>query len=104
MISLLPLLIPSISAFYLPGVAPKDYPQGQSVPLHVNALDAEKSLLPYDFYHEQFHFCKPEKGPKPVRESLGSALFGDRIFTSKFEVGDDAWESLEPSPNTPYNM
>ncbi|KAI8868920.1 hypothetical protein GQ42DRAFT_34731 [Ramicandelaber brevisporus] len=83
-----------VSSFYLPGVGPRDYHHGDSVDLHVNTLrpilaaDSTKlkSVLPLDYYSEQFHFCKPAGGPKAVSESLGSILFGDRIFTSPFEL------------------
>jgi hypothetical protein len=39
-----------------------------------------------DYYAPEFHFCQPEGGPQKVSESLGSILFGDRIFTSAFDV------------------
>ncbi|KAJ9239443.1 hypothetical protein DTO271D3_5822 [Paecilomyces variotii] len=82
------------SAFYLPGVAPTSYDEGQSVPLYVNHLtpglarqdDQIHSVFSYDYYHPAFRFCRPEDGPKDVRESLGSILFGDRIRTSPFEL------------------
>jgi len=38
-----------------------------------------------DYYHPEFHFCQPEGGPKKQGESLGSILFGDRIFNSPFD-------------------
>ncbi|KAI9316908.1 hypothetical protein BX666DRAFT_2136548 [Dichotomocladium elegans] len=79
------------SAFYLPGVAPHDYADGDNVPLHVNSLTPLsnvqlKSLLAYDYYDPRFHFCQPENGPQKQSESLGSILFGDRIFTSPFQL------------------
>jgi transmembrane 9 superfamily protein 2/4 len=91
--SLLLLLLPA-SAFYLPGVVPTSYKTGDLVPLHVNHLtpaDSEQSpnvqsVLAYDYYHHEFNFCAPKDGPKPISESLGSILFGDRIFTSPFEL------------------
>ncbi|DAA74760.1 TPA_exp: Uncharacterized protein A8136_3076 [Trichophyton benhamiae CBS 112371] len=91
---LLSLFSPILSsAFYLPGVAPTSYDVGQKVPLHVNHLtptvaqDAQvHSVFSYDYYHPSFHFCKPKDGPKDVRESLGSIIFGDRILTSPFEL------------------
>ncbi|KAI7889332.1 uncharacterized protein EV154DRAFT_538893 [Mucor mucedo] len=46
----------------------------------------QKSVLSYDYYDERFHFCTPDGGPKKQAESLGSVLFGDRIFTSKFQL------------------
>jgi transmembrane 9 superfamily protein 2/4 len=77
-------------ALYLPGVAPNDYDVGSTVPLYVNSLtpmsSQQKSVLSFDYYDERFHFCQPEGGPKKQTESLGSVLFGDRIFTSKFKV------------------
>ncbi|KAI9373452.1 hypothetical protein BJX61DRAFT_380266 [Aspergillus egyptiacus] len=89
------LTAPSLSAaFYLPGVAPTSYDDGQSVPLYVNHLtpgiaqqdDQLHSVFSYDYYHPAFRFCAPDGGPKDVRESLGSILFGDRIQTSPFEL------------------
>ncbi|KIW05443.1 uncharacterized protein PV09_03332 [Verruconis gallopava] len=87
-------LLPSASSFYLPGVAPTSYKIGDSVPLHVNRLtpaDSEQSpnvqsVFAYDYYHPEFHFCRPDGGPQAVSESLGSIIFGDRIFTSPFEL------------------
>ncbi|BDD63685.1 transmembrane 9 super member 2 [Monascus purpureus] len=94
-ISTLFLTIPSLSsAFYLPGVAPTSYDEGQTVPLYVNHLtpglarqdDQLHSVFSYDYYYPPLHFCRPKDGIKDVRESLGSILFGDRIHTSPFEL------------------
>ncbi|KAJ3346827.1 hypothetical protein HDU91_006937 [Kappamyces sp. JEL0680] len=79
-------VVEAIQGFYLPGVAPKDYKAGDSVPLLVNSLVATDSLLPFDYYHPGFGFCKPDGGPVSQRESLGSILFGDRLFTSPFKL------------------
>ena len=84
----------AVSAFYLPGVAPTSYEKGAKVPLHVNALtpglsqldEQLHSIIALPYYHEGFHFCRPEGGPVDVRESLGSIIFGDRIQTSPFEL------------------
>jgi transmembrane 9 superfamily protein 2/4 len=92
---LLLLLTPTpTSSFYLPGVAPTSYRQGDKVPLNVNHLtpaDTDvspnvKSVFAYDYYRKEFHFCEPNGGAKSESESLGSILFGDRIFTSPFEL------------------
>ncbi|CAH0050275.1 unnamed protein product [Clonostachys solani] len=82
------------SAFYLPGVAPTSYKVNDKVPLFVNSITPVASpsdqrlhsIVPYDYYHDEFRFCKPEGGPKYVSESLGSILFGDRIMTSPFDL------------------
>jgi transmembrane 9 superfamily protein 2/4 len=92
--SLLALIASPASAFYFPGTAPASYKEGDAVPLYVNHLtpaDSQydpklRSVFSFDYYHEPFRFCKPEGGPKEIRESLGSILFGDRIQTSPFEL------------------
>ncbi|KAF9434223.1 hypothetical protein BGZ76_008362 [Entomortierella beljakovae] len=76
--------------FYLPGVAPHEYANGDNVPLMVNALtpgsDTElKSVIPFDYYDPDFNFCVPEE-EKAQAESLGSILFGDRIWNSPFKI------------------
>ncbi|KAF9528449.1 Nonaspanin [Crepidotus variabilis] len=89
------LLLPCIQAFYLPGAAPHSYAQGDKVDLFVNALTPMmtgttgsklKSLINYDYYNRKFRFCEPDGGPKTQPESLGSILFGDRIFNSPYDI------------------
>lgn len=94
LLALLLALAPAASGFYFPGTAPTSYKEGDAVPLFVNHLtpaDSQddpklRSVFSFDYYHEPFHFCQPEGGPKYIRESLGSILFGDRIQTSPFEL------------------
>ncbi|KAK9249571.1 Endomembrane protein 70-domain-containing protein [Lipomyces tetrasporus] len=101
------------NAFYLPGVAPTDYEENDPVPLLVNRLTPSmdpddqqlRSVISYDLalqpaglalrghawkvvdnYHPAFHFCRPQNGPEKQAESLGSILFGDRIFNSPFDL------------------
>lgn len=98
------LLLGSANAFYLPGVAPTDYHEGDRIPLFVNSLtpgthsnkDASHAkhdtfVYSYDYYYPKFHFCKPKEGLKKQLESLGAIVFGDRIFNSPFEI-----KMLEP--------
>lgn len=84
----------TVQAFYLPGLAPSTYSLDEFVPVTVNTLTPSISrhdqvlhaVVSYDYYHPAFGFCVPEGGPKWIRESLGSILFGDRIRTSPFEL------------------
>lgn len=99
-ITVLACIINYTSAFYLPGVAPTNYKEGDTIPLYVNHLtpslghlallknDAKSKAIvySYDYYYPKFHFCKPEGEPKKQLESLGSIIFGDRIFNSPFEI------------------
>lgn len=43
-------------------------------------------FLADDYYNPAFHFCEPEGGAQKQPESLGSILFGDRIFNSAYNV------------------
>ncbi|PCH43643.1 Nonaspanin [Wolfiporia cocos MD-104 SS10] len=88
-------LLTTAHAFYLPGAAPHDYAEGEVVDLYVNALTPMlggsdnaklKSLINYDYYDTRLHFCEPEGGPHKEPESLGSILFGDRIFNSPYDI------------------
>ena len=83
---MLPVLFLAANAFYLPGIGPKNYKKGDEIPALVNALTAKESLLPYDFYNSDFNFCKPETPLESKKGSLGSVLFGDRLFSSPFQV------------------
>ncbi|KAJ3010619.1 hypothetical protein HKX48_007309 [Thoreauomyces humboldtii] len=77
--------ISASNAFYLPGVAPRDYAKGAPVDLNVNVLTSDETLLPFDYYYEKFHHVAPQKEDNK-RESLGSILFGDRLHNSAFEL------------------
>ncbi|KAH3664375.1 hypothetical protein WICMUC_005760 [Wickerhamomyces mucosus] len=91
---LLVISITRVSAFYLPGVAPTSYKEGDSIPLYVNHITPtvfhegqkqEEFVYSFDYYHDKLHFCQPQKLEKQP-ESLGSIIFGDRIYNSPFEL------------------
>lgn len=68
---------------YLPGVAPKEFADGELVPLKVNSLTSTHTQLPYKYY--SLPFCKPD----PIidmMENLGEILMGDRIENSLYEI------------------
>ncbi|XP_073309674.1 transmembrane 9 superfamily member 7-like [Primulina huaijiensis] len=75
------LLLSSVHSFYLPGVAPRDFLQGDDLAVKVNKLSSTKTQLPYDFYF--LNYCKP-KNIKNVAENLGEVLRGDRIENSVY--------------------
>ncbi|KAL8292186.1 hypothetical protein RQP46_001652 [Phenoliferia psychrophenolica] len=89
-VPLLACFVPWASAFYLPGAAPKDYLPGDRVPLLVNSVTPGssqlKSIISYDYYDPSFGFCRPDDAPKKQAESLGSVLFGDRLYDSPFDI------------------
>eukprot|EP01138_Halocafeteria_seosinensis_P007229 gb/GECG01007392.1/.p1 GENE.gb/GECG01007392.1/~~gb/GECG01007392.1/.p1 ORF type:complete len:638 (+),score=69.90 gb/GECG01007392.1/:1-1914(+) len=71
------------AAFYLPGVAPREFQYQDKVELYVNKLTSTKAQLPYRYY--ELPFCQP-KNPKPLGENIGEILMGDRIQTSLYQL------------------
>ncbi|RKP06697.1 hypothetical protein THASP1DRAFT_31496 [Thamnocephalis sphaerospora] len=86
--------LPATRAFYLPGVAPHDYRQGERVDLWVNPITPKidghgnhlRSVIPYHYYLDHFHFCQPAGGPESKSASLGAILSGDRLYSSPFNL------------------
>jgi transmembrane 9 superfamily protein 2/4 len=74
----------SASAFYLPGVAPHDFEEGEKVELKVNKLSSSKTQVPFDYYRAKY--CQPKGGAKLAAENLGEFLTGDRIETSPYQL------------------
>lgn len=76
------------AAFYLPGVAPQDFDERDTVTVKVNKLTSTKTQLPYEYY--SLDYCKPQK-IVDVAENLGEVLRGDRIENSpyQFEMRND---------------
>jgi len=71
-------------AFYLPGVNPQSFSEGDPVKMKVNKMTSQKTLLPVDYY--RLPFCQPEGGPKMDNENLGEFLVGDRIESSPYRL------------------
>ncbi len=81
--SLPPCLAVSSPEWYLPGVSPVQYQQGQTIPLFVNKLTSVKTQLPYRYY--TLPYCTPESIHE-ARGNLGSSLLGDVVETSPYDI------------------
>jgi len=81
----LPLLLLSTSAssLYLPGVAPREFLDGEEVPVKVNKLSSTITQLPYDYY--ALPLCRPKELKYSV-ENLGEVLHGSKIQNSAYEL------------------
>ncbi|XP_017697036.1 transmembrane 9 superfamily member 7-like [Phoenix dactylifera] len=75
------LISPPTHAFYLPGVAPRDFQKDDELQVKVNKLSSTKTQLPYDYYF--LDYCKPPKIMNSA-ENLGEVLRGDRIENSVY--------------------
>jgi len=77
------LLLDATAGFYLPGVAPREYMEGERVDVKVNKLTSTVTQLPYDYY--KLPFCKPAELKYSV-ENLGEVLHGSMIQNSPYEL------------------
>jgi len=73
-----------VSSFYLPGVAPQSWNDGDPVVVSVDALTSPKTRLPYDYY--DFPFCRPEKGVVAAGETLGEIFAGARMESTNYDI------------------
>jgi len=71
------------SSFYLPGVTPNVFQQGESVSLKANKVTSTRTPLQYDYY--DLPFCKPKRS-KSKAENLGERLSGDSVTNSPYEL------------------
>jgi len=69
--------------FYLPGVAPREYPQESEIEIKVNTLTSVKTQLPYSYY--ALPYCRPKEVRKRI-ENLGEILAGDDIQNSPYQL------------------
>ena len=72
------------SGFYLPGVSPKEYKDGDRVEVKVNKLSSSVTQLPYNYY--SMPFCKPNVDIVNAVENLGEVLHGSVIQNSPYEL------------------
>eukprot|EP00906_Rhabdomonas_costata_P007205 RCo010364 len=85
---LLAALVGLSPGLYLPGVAPREYLQGEMVNIKVNSIKSTKTAIPYDYY--SLMVCRPEgfeKGKvKSEAENMGEILWGDAIKPSRYNI------------------
>lgn len=75
--------ISCVSGYYLPGVSPRSYENGEDIPLLVSKLTSTKTQMPYEYY--TLPYCKP-KNADLQSENIGEALSGDRIENSVYKL------------------
>jgi len=74
----------SVEGFYVPGVQPQSFKEGDEVPLKVNSLTSTHTQIPKDYY--KLPFCKPSDGAKMASENLGEFLTGNKIQSSPYMI------------------
>jgi len=77
------LCVVQTQGFYLPGVAPRAFKDGEAVQMKVQTLVSTETPLQFDYY--QLPFCEPRK-IHDLPENLGEALAGEKAHTSAFKA------------------
>mmetsp|Transcript_3564 Transcript_3564/g.7394 ORF Transcript_3564/g.7394 Transcript_3564/m.7394 type:complete len:636 (+) Transcript_3564:47-1954(+) len=80
-IAILLTLSVSQAAYYLPGVTPNAFQDGETVSLKANKVISTKTPLQYDYY--DMPFCKRRK-TRSKAENLGERLTGDTTTNSPY--------------------
>ncbi|KAI6241350.1 Transmembrane 9 superfamily member [Aphelenchoides fujianensis] len=79
------LLSGSCVGFYVPGVAPKEFKQGDPIEVKAIKLTSTRTIVPFEYY--SLPFCKPEHNAIHYKsENLGEVMRGDRIVNTPFDV------------------
>lgn len=73
----------SNAAYYLPGVTPSSWDEGEVVMLKTNKVTSTKTPLQYDYY--DLPFCKKHKKTKKS-DNIGESLSGESVTESPYEV------------------
>lgn len=82
-VALVVLAASAANAWYIPGVSPYSYIEGESVLIKVNSLTSTEGIMPYPFYSVKT--CEPSKEDikrLKRKENLGEILGGEQIEPS----------------------
>ena len=72
------------NCFYVPGVAPVEFKQGDPIVVKAVKMTSTITQLPYSYY--SLPFCKPSADKLEYKpENLGEVLRGDRIVSTPYE-------------------
>lgn len=71
-------------AFYLPGIAMKEYNAGDPIHVLANKLTSPSNTLPFSYY--SLPYCQPQDGISSKPVNLGQLLVGERAFPTTFAI------------------
>ena len=76
-------LLSKVSAFYLPGVFPKDFKQHEKIMMYASRINSINTHIPFDYY--QLGFSSPKKVEK-VSNIVGDRITQDYLVNTPYEV------------------
>ena len=69
---LLNFLCDIATAFYVPGVAPQDFSEGDKIDVRAIKMTSSHTQLPYEYY--SLPFCKPNSGKIEYKSQVGISI------------------------------
>ncbi|MCP9260558.1 Transmembrane 9 superfamily member 4 [Dirofilaria immitis] len=70
--------------FYVPGVAPVEFKDGDPIEVKGIKITSTKTVVPYEYY--SLPFCRPQGALHYISENLGEVMRGDRIVNTPFVI------------------
>ncbi|CAG9535319.1 unnamed protein product [Cercopithifilaria johnstoni] len=70
--------------FYVPGVAPVEFRDGDPIEVKGIKITSTKTVVPYEYY--ALPFCRPQGAIHYISENLGEVMRGDRIVNTPFAI------------------
>jgi len=71
-------------AFYVPGVAPTDFREGDRIDVRAVKMTSSQTQLPFEYY--SLDFCKEKDVVTYYSENIGQILRGERIVSSPYDI------------------
>ena len=76
--------LPIFNGFYVPGVAPHEFKDGDGIDVKAIKLTSVRTVVPYEYY--SLPFCRPTGELHYKSENLGEVMRGDRIVNTPYQV------------------
>ena len=70
--------------FYVPGVAPQDFSEGDKIEVRAIKMTSAHTQLPYEYY--SMDLCKPSDVVIYSSQNLGQIIRGERIVNTPYQV------------------
>merc|ERR1719225_43907 len=83
-LGLLATLVSVTRGFYVPGVAPQDFSEGDKIEVRAIKMTSSHTQLPYEYY--SMDLCKPDTVLEYSSQNLGQILRGERIVNTPYSV------------------
>lgn len=78
------LVAPGVAGFYVPGVAPTDFKEGDAIDVRAVKMTSSQTQLPFEYY--SLDFCKNKDVLTYYSENLGQILRGERIVSTPYDI------------------